>query len=78
MALTTTKIKRKFILESEDKDEITVKDPDSSMSAEEVRKFIANSHPEAATAQITGPKIEVIGGVDTAVYTLKPKFAEFG
>jgi len=47
--------------------EITLQDPSSGMSPDEVMDFYSNSYPELTTATVHGPEIEN----DKAVYRFK-------
>ena len=45
----------------------TLKDPDKSMSPDEVMQFYAGTYPELTTSNVHGPKIDG----DKAVYEFK-------
>lgn len=62
MALQVNGLDRVFIHGN-----ITLADPDSNMTPEEVMKFYANTYPELTTSNVHGP--EVSG--DKAVYKFK-------
>lgn len=66
MALQVTNLKRSFIYKNGNKD-VSLSDPNSEMSPEEVIKFYTAKHPELTNATISGPKVEG----SKAVYTFK-------
>ena len=53
MALQITGLQRKFKFNGK-----TLKDPDTSMSPEEVMQFYTGTYPELTTSNVHGPKIE--------------------
>lgn len=62
MALNITGLKRVFKHGTK-----TLKDPDTTMSPEEVMSFYAGQYPELTTSNVHGPKVE---GTE-AVYEFK-------
>lgn len=57
MALEVTEINRAFLLEKGGKT-ITLDDPSSGMTVDEVRKHYSGKYPELTNATISGPKVE--------------------
>ncbi len=53
MALQVTGLKRKFKFRDK-----TLKDPDPSMSPEDVMQFYTGTYPELTTSNVHGPKVE--------------------
>jgi len=73
MALQIEGLARRFVLTSGGNTR-TLEDPDPGMTPDHVRDHYAVMYPEAATAKVTGPKME--GGV--AVYTIAAGFGTKG
>lgn len=61
-------LKREFVI-----NDITLPDPDSTMSIDQVRKFYANQYPEITTATY---ETQINNG--TAKYTFKQSVGKFG
>lgn len=57
-------LKRKFVI---DKKNITLADPDPSMSPDQVMQFYSNTYPELVTSSAQGPEYKD----DSLVYTFK-------
>lgn len=57
-------LKRKFVI---DKKNITLADPDTSMTPDQVMQFYSNTYPELVTSSVQGPEYQS----DCLVYTFK-------
>lgn len=57
MAITTADVTRVFKFKK-GSDTLTLDDPNSSLSPEEVLSMYTNAHPELTTATVSGPKVE--------------------
>lgn len=66
MALTIKGLERVFTFNRNNK-EMTLSDPNPSMSADEVMNFYANQYPELTTATVYGPETKN----DKAIYSFK-------
>ena len=66
MALEVTNLTREFTFKKNGT-VITLSDPDTSLSAEEVLQYYGSQYPELTTATLEGPKVEG----DKATYSVK-------
>lgn len=74
MSLVLEKLKRQFVFNNEDDDDVKLPDPNPDMTTEEVAKFYASQYPSITTAYVSGPKIEK----DVAIYTFSSKADTLG
>jgi len=68
MALEVARMTRRFVMDTGG-DKADLPDPDPSMPADKVRAHYAATHPALATAAVSGPVIEVVGGKESQVFT---------
>lgn len=66
MALSIKGLERSFSFKK-DKNDITLPDPDQSMTPDQVMGFYSNTYPELTTSTVHGPEIKD----DKAIYTFK-------
>lgn len=74
MALEVKALPRAFVLDKGNGKTITLTDPNSDMSPDEVMKFHSGSYPELTNAVIEGPKVEN----DKATYKISTKAGKLG
>lgn len=71
MALEVTNLERKFTFKK-DGTLVTLPDPNTEFTVEEVLQFYSGQYPELTTATLEGPKVEgktAVYGVKTTVGT---------
>ena len=65
--METTTLARKFIYKNDNKETVSLPDPNPAFTPAEVIQFYASQHPHLTTATIDGPRVEN----DAMVYEFK-------